>query len=182
MNADPTNRAAAKDAENAPGRPDVSIDLDRYVPFYVTAIANRWTSISSQDYLREFGIGIAEWRVLASLDARGSATSLDIVTLVGMDGGAVSRAIRALERKELVVPVKGRFIGRTKPYAMTKQGKTLSGAVRARALEREAMLLQDLDDSERAELLRMLRLLHGRLADLALDGASPDEGAEKSST
>ena len=147
-----------------------SIDLDRYVPFYITAIANRWTSSSSRDYLSTFGVGIAEWRVLASLDARGSATSLDIVNLVGMDGGAVSRAIRALEKKGFVVPVKGRFVGRTKPYAMTTTGEALSAAVRARALEREALLLQDLSEADKSKFLRLLRLVHGRLADLAVDG------------
>jgi DNA-binding MarR family transcriptional regulator len=163
----PNEPPAAGDA--VPGR-EGSIHLDQYVPFYVTAIANRWTSASSRDYLREFGIGIAEWRVLASLDARGSATSLDIVHLVGMDGGAVSRAIRALEDKCFVAPVQGRFPGRSKPYRMTPEGETLSIAVRARALEREGVLLQDLDDADTRELLRLLRLLHGRLDALTPPG------------
>jgi DNA-binding MarR family transcriptional regulator len=146
--------------------PPVTFDLDGYVPFFITAIANRWTATSSRRYLREFGIGVVEWRVLASLAARDQASSADVVTLVGMDAAAVSRAMRALERRGLVEPVKGRFVGRTKPYRMTAAGERLCLAVRDLALSREAVLLGGLDASDRSELLRLLRLLHSRLGDL----------------
>ncbi len=142
------------------------IELDQYVPYFLGTIANRWTAASSRRYLREFGVGIAEWRVLASLRTLGQATSLDAANLTGMDPAAVTRALTQLQEKGCVEPVAGRFIGRTKPFALTEKGMSLYADMRRVAQDHEAVLLQDLTESEREELLRLLRLLHGRLPEL----------------
>jgi len=142
------------------------IDLNEYVPYFLGAISNRWTSTSSRLYLREFGVGIAEWRVLASLRTLGNASSLDAANLTAMDPAAVTRAMGQLQQKGCVMPVAGRFVGRTKPFALTGKGEELYEAIRRIAVEREAILLQDLTARERDELLRMLRILHGRLGEL----------------
>jgi DNA-binding MarR family transcriptional regulator len=143
-----------------------NIELDQYAPFFLGTIANRWTAASSRRYLREFGIGVAEWRVLASLRTLGQATSLDAANLTGMDPAAVTRALTQLQEKGCAEPVAGRFAGRAKPFALTEKGMALYADMRRVALEREAVLLQDLTDDDRKELLRLLRLLHGRLAEL----------------
>ncbi len=143
-----------------------TIELDAYVPYFLGTIANRWTAASSRRYLKEFGLGIAEWRVLASLRSLGKATSLDTANLTGMDPAAVTRALKQLERKGCAEPAPGRFIGRTKPFTLTDRGVALYADMRRVALEREAVLLQDLSEGEVEELLRLLRLLHGRLAEL----------------
>src|SRR6201997_2465982 len=121
-----------------------TIELDEYVPYFLGTIANRWTAASSRRYLREFGVGIAEWRVLASLRSLGQATSLDTANLTGMDPAAVTRALKQLEEKGCAEPAAGRFIGRTKPFALTDKGRALYADMRRAALEREAVLLQDL--------------------------------------
>ena len=142
------------------------IELDQYAPYFLGTIANRWTAASSRRYLREFGVGIAEWRVLASLRTLGQATSLDAANLTGMDPAAVTRALTQLQEKGCAEPVAGRFIGRTKPFALTDQGMALYADMRRVALEREAVLMQDLTETDREELLRLLRLLHRRLPEL----------------
>lgn len=143
-----------------------NIELDHYVPYFLGAISNRWTAASSRRYLRDFGVGIAEWRVLASLRTLGQATSLDAANLTGMDPAAVTRALTQLQQKHYAGPVPGRFMGRTKPFALTDEGVALYAEMRRVALEREAVLLQDLSAAERRELLRLLRLLHARLPEL----------------
>lgn len=142
-------------------------DLGSYVPFYLSAISNRWTSTSSRIYLRRFGIGIVEWRVLAALAAKGQASSLDIVNLVGLDPASVSKAMRTLEANGRVAPVQGRFAGRTKPYHMTPDGIALFEAVREAARAREAQLLAGLSEAERGEFLRLLRKIHEGLPQLS---------------
>ena len=142
------------------------IELDQYVPYFLGTIANRWTAASSRRYLREFGVGIAEWRVLASLRTLGQATSLDAANLTGMDPAAVTRALSQLQEKGCAEPVAGRFAGRTKPFALTGKGMSLYADMRRVAQDREAILLQDLTESDREELLRLLRLLHARLPEL----------------
>ena len=133
------------------------IDLDQYFPFFLGTIANRWATTSSRLYLAEFGIGIAEWRVLASICSLGNASSQDVVGLISMDAGAVSRAVSHLEAKAYVQKVAGRFQGRTKPYELTDEGARIYAAIRKIALERENALLAGLGERDRKDLLRIMR-------------------------
>lgn len=143
-----------------------TIDLGDYLPFYLIAIANRWTATSSRTYLQKFGIGIVEWRIMASLLANGAASSLDVVNMVGTDPASVSKAIRNLEAKGLATPVKGKFAGRTKPYELTEAGRHLSHEMEVLALRREELLMAQLDGSERRQLLDLIKKLHAQLPKL----------------
>ncbi len=151
-----------------PANPVQPLDLEGYVPFFLGAIANRWTALSSKAYRSAFDLGIGEWRILASLAVSGSATSLAVAKLVKMDAGAVSRAIRVLEDRGLVEPLPGRFGGRSRPYAMTPEGRDIFAALKAMALKREQGLLEPLSAPERQELLRLLARLYDHLEDLEI--------------
>ena len=143
-----------------------AIDLNRYAPYFVVSIANRWTSSSSRLYFKKFGIGITEARVLLTLRALGTMTSLEMANFTSMDPAAVSRAMNRLQKKQHVEPVPGRYLGRIKPFRLSKKGIKLSDEIRPIALQREGMLLQDLSDEERETLLGFFRKIHGRLAEL----------------
>src|SRR6201996_3070402 len=142
------------------------IDLQDYFPFFLGTISNRWTATSSRIYLERFGVGIGEWRVLASIQALGAASSQQIVGLISMDGGAVSRAVARLEEDGFVRKVAGRFVGRTKPYEMTDEGRDLYVAMRDVALARENDLLGALSAEERAQLIELMRKVMARIGDL----------------
>ena len=142
------------------------INLDAYFPYFLGTISARWTSTSSQLYLKRFGIGIGEWRVLASIRALGPASSQQILSLISMDAGAISRSMKKLEERGLVKPLQGKFAGRTKPFHMTQAGKELHDEISAIAREREELLLQDLSSEERDALFRSLRKILSRIEDL----------------
>lgn len=132
-------------------------NLHAYFPFFLGTIANRWTATSSKIYLDRFGIGIGEWRVLASIQAQGAASSQMIVNLISMDAGAVSRSMARLAKEGLVEPLNGRFAGRTKPYQLTEKGHDLYERLLGIALERENMLLGELSETERQMLLQLMQ-------------------------
>ena len=132
-------------------------DLQAYFPFFLGTIANRWTAASSKVYLQEFGVGIGEWRVLASIQAQGTASSQMIVNLISMDAGAVSRSMARLAAGGFVEPLRGRFIGRTKPYKLTEKGHDLYVRLLKSALDREKILLSGLTDAERQQIIKLMR-------------------------
>lgn len=158
---------------------DVSLNLSEYLPFYVIAIANRWTATSSRTYLRRFGIGIVEWRAIASLGALGVASSLDVVNLVGTDPASVSKAVNNLEARGLVVPVKGKFAGRTKPYELTQRGRGLFREMRQLALRRQDVLTDLLTSDERSQLIGLLKKLHAQLPKLQDLGVEHELGSDE---
>lgn len=142
------------------------LSLQAYFPYFLGTIANRWTATSSKIYLEEFGIGIGEWRVLASIQAQGTASSQMIVNLISMDAGAVSRSMSKLAKEGLVEPLNGRFAGRTKPYQLTKKGHEYYARLISIALQREKILLSELTEAERQELLRLMKKVMMRLDSL----------------
>ena len=44
-----------------------ALDLENYVPAFLTWIANKLSSSASLIYRRRFGVGIVEWRIMALL-------------------------------------------------------------------------------------------------------------------
>ncbi|HEX7710757.1 MAG TPA: MarR family transcriptional regulator [Sphingomonadaceae bacterium] len=142
------------------------IDLQGYFPFFLGTISNRWTTTSSRIYLEKFGIGIGEWRVLASIHSFGTASSQEVVGLISMDASAVSRSMAKLEKQGLVEAVKGKFAGRTKPYQLTEKGRELYAEVQRVALGREDALLGGLSGDERRTLIELMRKVMNRLEDI----------------
>lgn len=162
-----------KNCATGPRLPDTLLDLGQFVPFYIGSIANKWTASSSKLYLASFGFGITEWRVLGILGSKefgrdeSGASSNKMAFHLGADTGAVCRAVTNLEKKQLIERVPGRFVGRTKPYRMTNAGVEVFDQVRQVALQRQNVLLADLDPAERQTLLNLLRKVHGRLGDIS---------------
>ena len=142
------------------------IDLQDYFPFFLGTISNRWTTTSSKIYLDRFGVGIADWRVLASIQALGAASSQEIVGLIAMDAAAVSRSVVKLEKDGFIKRSQGRFVGRTKPYELTDTGRDLYAQLRDVALARENQLLDALTTDERQTLMTLMRKVMTRIGDL----------------
>jgi DNA-binding MarR family transcriptional regulator len=148
--------------------------LESYFPFLLGTIANRWTAASSREYLRDFGLGIADWRVLASLHKLGEGCANDVVELIGMDRAAVSRAVARLKSLGLIAPVETRFRRRKAPFALTDQGEETYVKIADIALNREDFLLQDLNPDERQQLLAALRKVWSRANTLELEEANTE--------
>jgi len=145
---------------------DEPINLQGYFPFFLGTISNRWTTTSSRLYLEKFGIGIGEWRVLASIYSLGQVSSQEVVSLISMDASAVSRAVTTLAKKGFVKPVQGKFAGRTKPYELTEKGRELYVGIQQVALRREDLLLSALSDDERRTLIELMRKVMKGLGDI----------------
>lgn len=142
------------------------IDLESYFPFFLGTVSNRWTATSSRLYLGRFGIGIGEWRVLASIHFLARASSNEIVALIAMDPGAVSRSVAKLHAEGLIVAAAGKFTGRTKPFVLTAKGRKLHANLQRVALRREDALLGALSAEERRTLIELMRKVLSRIDSL----------------
>lgn len=142
------------------------LDLDSYVPFLLSAIASKWLRSSSTLYLREFGIGVTEWRILGILAIEPRVTAYRICQIIGLDKAAASRALRTLESGGLVRTWREDPANHRKLVEMTEPGWALHDRIVTVAHRREALLLSDLSRAEVAQLADLLRRVHGRVPDL----------------
>jgi DNA-binding MarR family transcriptional regulator len=162
------------------------IDREQYAPYHLAVIANVVSSSTSQVYLREFGIGVNDWRVLSHLALEPGCTAQTVSNELGVDKSVVSRSVRTLVDRGLVgVETTPGF----RRLYLTDAGVDLHKRVVPVALQRERLLLAGLDDAEVAQLLELLRRVHANLPDLAAgdrapradrDGTAPDPTDDRS--
>jgi DNA-binding MarR family transcriptional regulator len=148
-------RAGAIQPAKHVGNRDV-LNLPQYVTYFFTVLANRLSSGASRLYLKRFGIGIIEWRVMAMLAIEPRIAPTRIVQVVGLDKGAVSREMRKLEAKGLLRITDEPSNPRRKTLELTTSGYALHDEMIRIALERERRLLSDLSDQEVRTLLDLL--------------------------
>jgi DNA-binding MarR family transcriptional regulator len=140
------------------GRP--RIDFDHYLPFSLTAIANRIARSASRTYLRRFGVGINEWRIISNLRAWPGITANMICQRSGLDKAAVSRSLKLLEDAGMVRGCEDGSDTRGRGMKLTQKGDDLHDRLISVALEREGRLLTGFSETERAMLLGFVARLH----------------------
>jgi DNA-binding MarR family transcriptional regulator len=139
------------------------VDLERYVPAYLTWIANKLSGGASTAYLSAFNVGIETWRLLVLLAIEKSLTAQAISRTIGMDKSSVSRAFKNMQMRELITIGLDDADGRLRVATITPKGRALHDQILELAMERERAFLSVLNDKDRETLIRVLRRLHDNL-------------------
>ncbi len=145
---------------------DPVVDLDRYVPAFLTWIANKLSRGASQHYLAAFDVGIETWRCLVLLAIEGRISAQKVSKVIGMDKASVSRTFKAMQSRGLITFSLDDADGRLRLATLTKQGRDLHDQIIGVALERERAFLAVLTDGERETLISLLRRLHENLPEV----------------
>jgi DNA-binding MarR family transcriptional regulator len=156
-----------EDAGTAP-EPGTVIDLERYVPAFLTWIANKLSRGASQQYLRVFDVGIETWRCLVLLATEGSISAQQVSKVIGMDKASVSRCFKSMQARGLIRLGLDADDGRMRIATLTRKGRDLHDQIIGIALERERAFLSVLSSSERETLIRLLARLHENLPQVDL--------------
>ena len=153
-------------ATNSPYKANSStccVDLQRYVPAYLTWTASKLSRGASQCYLKYFDLGIESWRCLVLLAIDGAISAPEISRVTGMDKSCVSRCFKSMLEKGLIEFSVEHRLGRSRLAVLTEKGRDLHDQVRDVAMERERAFLEVLSKTEIDSLLRMFRKLHEHL-------------------
>lgn len=156
-------------------KPMSSFDLDAFLPYRLSVASNLVSRLFARRYAEEFGLTIAEWRVIAVVGADGTATASAVRARTGMDKAKVSRAVAALLARRLLRRSAPEGDRRLEPLTLTPSGRAVFEAIIPRARALEADLAAGLKPAERAALAAALRRIAARAAAL---GAEPDGGPD----
>lgn len=154
-----------------------ALDLDRFLPYRLSVLANRVSRALAARYEARFGLTIPEWRVLAVLGRDGRLSVVGIAARTSMDKVKVSRAVGALERRGLVVRERDPDDRRVTWIEQTAAGRRVYAAVAALAVDWQERWLAELDEGERQHLWRLLDHLQARLrlmGELNAEAGGPD--------
>ena len=163
----PSTRSRQKPA---PAEVGPTLDLDRYVPAFITFIANKLSNSATTFYQRQFGVNVTEWRIMSLLAIEPGIPASRICHVIGFDKGPVSRTLAGLEKRGQVSIRTDPNDGRTYSISLTARGRATHDKVIVAAFERERRLLSCLSKDEREVLIDLLRRLHENLG--AVTGGS----------
>jgi DNA-binding MarR family transcriptional regulator len=152
-----------KPSEHAAADDGPLLDLDRYVPAFITFIANKLSNSATVFYQRNFGVNVTEWRIMSLLAIEPGIPASRICYVIGFDKAPVSRNLAMLQKRGLVTIRTAPDDGRTHAISLTARGRVVHDKVHAAAIERERRLLSCLKKEEREVLIDMLRRLHENL-------------------
>ncbi len=133
-----------------------AFDITRYLPYLINRVGVRIAG-SFSDAIREHGITLQMWRVLAALNhddglrigALADSTSIDVSTL--------SRLVGSMQRQGLVVRQRGSGgDARVVTVHMTDRAKSITRALIPLAQRYEAVALRDFTAEEMEALKAML--------------------------
>ena len=148
-------------AESFTGKP--RLQPEAHASFQLVALANRISASASRAYLRNFGVGVMEWRVLALLALKVRTTAQEISQLSGLDKSSVSRAVQALIRRADVAAAADPADNRRAVLTLTAQGEALHDRIILSSLARERLLLAGLSADEQRTLFDLLRRLSANM-------------------
>lgn len=157
----PTLKTAKRKMQAAAAPPVV--DLDRYVPAFLTWIANKLSRGASQHYLNAFGTGIETWRCLVLLAIEKSISAQQVSKIIGMDKASVSRCFKSMQAKGLIKLELDAGDGRVRIATLSAKGRKLHDQILGVALVRERAFLAVLSEEEQETLIALLKRLHENL-------------------
>lgn len=142
------------------------LNLEQFFPYRLSVSSYRTSRLIASVYQERFGIRIPEWRVIAVLGQHGKATSKEIAEFTAMDKVAVSRAVRALVEKQLVVRKVSKFDARVGNLRLSKAGLEVYEEIVPLALGLEARILEGFGEENVKRLHELFDQLNQRLDEL----------------
>src|SRR5437870_7917806 len=163
MSKNGSTSSSRKAARMSGARKGQTLDLERYVPAFVTFIANKLSNSATVFYQKNFGVNVTDWRIMSLLAIEPGIPASRICHVIGFDKGPVSRTLSVLQKRGLVTIRTAPDDGRTHSISLTSKGRATHNKVIVAALERERRLLSVLKKDEREVLIDLLRRVHGNL-------------------
>jgi DNA-binding MarR family transcriptional regulator len=146
-----------------PGAP-TPLDLERFLPFRLSVLANRLTRAVARVYMHRFHLSAPEWRTMAVLGLYGAMSANSVVERTAMDKVRVSRAVARLLTANRITRRTDTEDRRRAILDLTPKGRADYEQIVPMVLAVESELLSELDGAERVTLERIMRKLEARTA------------------
>jgi DNA-binding MarR family transcriptional regulator len=144
---------------NAPQETAV-LKLNEFLPYRLNHLAETVSRSLSKIYADDFGIGIPEWRVVATLGEHVAMTARDIGKATSMHKTKVSRAVAALEKKGHLSRGANPDDQREQLLQLTDNGRAMYEDLVPKALGYSLHLEAALSEEQRIALDEIFQRLH----------------------
>jgi DNA-binding MarR family transcriptional regulator len=144
------------------------LTLERYMPYRLSIVSNKVSSIVAQTYKDKFALSITEWRIMAVLGEYPRASADEISVKTQIEKSLISRAISNLLKRKLVERNTAKDDKRRSEVSLSKTGYEVYAEVVPMSLEYEQALLNCLSSEEQVQLSEMIDRLYDHAQTLKL--------------
>ena len=150
-----------------------ALTLATFLPYRLSVVSAVVSGGLARQYEERYGIGVPEWRVLATVGEFGSITATAIGLHAHMGKVKVSRAAAALEARDLIRRRPNAEDRREVFLVLTPAGRRMYGEIAPLALDYVERLTAELPPDELAVLTRLLERLQARAVSMKASGPLP---------
>jgi len=143
--------------------PQKTLKLSAFLPYQLSITSNAVSDLIARAYRGKFALKVPEWRVMAILGDRASATQRDLVRATLMDKVAVNRACSVLSARGLVSRRPCERDGRSHHLALTSTGKAMHAEIMPLTMDMERTIFSCLTAREREMLDNTLSKLFNQV-------------------
>ncbi len=136
-----------------------TLQLDRFLPYRLSVLANTMSTAIAAHYKRRFGLTIPEWRIMAVLAREPGLTAAEVAERTAMDKVAVSRGVARLTATGHLVGRAVRSDLRRVSLRLSARGRAVYEEVAPWALAYERAVLGDLSAAQQRALDAVLAQL-----------------------
>ena len=144
----------------------MEFDLDKFLPYRLSILANRISRQLSQLYAQRFELSIPEWRVLAVVARHPGASAELVCRKTAMDKVAVSRAVARLLKSKRLQREYAADDKRRSVLRLSAQGQRIYRRIVPLVRRFETQVIGELTQRDRRDLQRVLDKLDSAVARL----------------
>ena len=142
------------------------LDFECYPQHLLSVVSNKITSISSNQYLSQFGFGHVEMRVLASIAYRPHQKAVEVCALISIDKAAASRAITQLADAGFLVGVTESPKGKQKRWSLSEAGWELHERFLKTVIARNTGMTKGINEKELEAFTQTMQKLMANLSQM----------------
>ncbi|TMO28318.1 MULTISPECIES: MarR family winged helix-turn-helix transcriptional regulator [Pseudoalteromonas] len=139
------------------------LDLQQFLPYSLTNIAMQMSEQFSELYQQQFNLTVPQWRVIANLAQYGECSAKELCDMAQMDKSTVSRAVKSLLSRELIVAKANPTDKRASLLSLSAGGIALHEQIVPLANEWQARLVSGLDSQALQQFMDTLSTLSAQL-------------------
>ncbi|MEI8646476.1 MarR family winged helix-turn-helix transcriptional regulator [Pseudoalteromonas sp. Hal040] len=139
------------------------LDLQQFLPYSLTNISMQMSEQFSELYQQQFNLTVPQWRVIANLAQYGECSAKELCDMAQMDKSTVSRAVKSLLSRELIVAKANPTDKRASLLSLSAGGIALHEQIVPLANEWQARLVSGLDSQALQQFMDTLSTLSAQL-------------------
>ena len=134
-------------------------ELNRHLTYRLARLQSQLSAQATDILKHHTNISLSEWRILAILKDPNIASQKDILNAMGLDKGQVSRTLKGLSKKDLIIMTINKKDNRNRLVKLTNEGEELVQKMVPIMLKRQAHLQSDFDEAELDTLFKFIEKL-----------------------